>query len=281
MAEDTDYTVARGDLLKFVGVAGAITALPAAEAHGDDDASANVAAPATTTKAGPLPGGYVFFNSIEAAFVEAAVDTLIPADAVGPGALELGVAVFMDRQLAGSYGKGYQLLVEGPFAEGTPQQGYQLALTPSGLMKAGIADVNAYTLATRNGFFADLAPEDRASVLHFVESGQAALATTPNATFFSLLLQLTIEGYFADPAYGGNGGKDSWKMIGFPGAGLFITDVTGPRRNKRYEVELPRLSLLVSDEAFGNRLERRHAETLPAAASCLGGRYQDHLSRPE
>ncbi len=35
---------------------------------------------------------YEFLNGDEAAFVEAAVDTFIPADEVGPGALELGVA---------------------------------------------------------------------------------------------------------------------------------------------------------------------------------------------
>ncbi len=237
MPQDRDSTVARRDFLKFVGAAGAITALPAAEARADSVPAADAAAPAAAPDAGSLPAGYVFFNSIEAAFAEAAVDTLIPADAVGPGALELGVAVFMDRQLAGSYGKGYRLYLEGPFGEGAPQQGYQLALTPSELMKAGIADVNAYTLATRKSFFADLTARDRASVLGDVENGQASLATIPNATFFSLLLQLTIEGYFADPVHGGNKGKASWKMIGFPGAGVVFTDVIGPHRNKQYDVE--------------------------------------------
>jgi hypothetical protein len=32
------------------------------------------------------------------------------------------------------------------------------------------------------------------------------------------LLANTIEGYFADPAYGGNRDTVSWRMIGFPGA---------------------------------------------------------------
>ena len=36
--------------------------------------------------------------------------------------------------------------------------------------------------------------------------------------FFELMLQNTMEGFFADPLYGGNRGMASWKMIGFPGA---------------------------------------------------------------
>ncbi len=36
--------------------------------------------------------------------------------------------------------------------------------------------------------------------------------------FFTLLLQNTKEGYFADPMYGGNHGMQAWSYIGFPGA---------------------------------------------------------------
>jgi gluconate 2-dehydrogenase gamma chain len=32
------------------------------------------------------------------------------------------------------------------------------------------------------------------------------------------MLQNTMEGFFADPLYGGNRNMASWKMIGFPGA---------------------------------------------------------------
>ena len=36
--------------------------------------------------------------------------------------------------------------------------------------------------------------------------------------FFKQLLDNTMEGFFADPIYGGNRDMVSWKMIGFPGA---------------------------------------------------------------
>jgi gluconate 2-dehydrogenase gamma chain len=42
---------------------------------------------------------------------------------------------------------------------------------------------------------------------------------TPAASFFEMLLNLTAEGYFSDPANGGNRDALSWKMIGYdPGA---------------------------------------------------------------
>ena len=43
------------------------------------------------------------------------------------------------------------------------------------------------------------------------------MATNAKA-FFALLLQNTLEGYFADPIYGGNRDMAAWRMIGFPGA---------------------------------------------------------------
>ena len=50
---------------------------------------------------GTLKKTYVFFTPVEAAFVEAAVARLIPADKLGPGALEADVSYYIDQQLAG------------------------------------------------------------------------------------------------------------------------------------------------------------------------------------
>ena len=44
------------------------------------------------------------------------------------------------------------------------------------------------------------------------------LGDVPSAVFFETLLANTIEGYFADPVYGGNRDMAGWRMIGFPGA---------------------------------------------------------------
>ena len=51
--------------------------------------------------------------------------------------------------------------------------------------------------------------------------------------FFSLLLNNTREGFFADPIYGGNRDMVGWKMIGYPGARYDYRDWIG-RHNERF-----------------------------------------------
>src|ERR1700731_3405487 len=65
------------------------------------------------------PGPWVYFTPEEGAAVEALVDRLIPPDPQTPGGKDAGCAVFIDRQLAGSYGSAEGLYMHGPFADGT------------------------------------------------------------------------------------------------------------------------------------------------------------------
>ena len=88
------------------------------------------------------PLGWYFFTPDEAATVEAIVDRLIPADDLSIGGKEAGCAVFIDRQLAGSFGKASRLYMKGPFAAGLPTQGYQGPLTPAGRYRDGLAKLN-------------------------------------------------------------------------------------------------------------------------------------------
>lgn len=239
---ESESKLDRRDFLKLAGVAGAASAVPMAGGAYAAEMDMHAAAATDHQAAGNVIGarsiaGYEFFNVDESAFIEAAVDTLIPADSIGPGAKELGVATYIDRQMAGAYGKGDRLYLEGPFAEGTPQQGYQLAMTPSELIRTGIADINAHVQEKYKRSFDALSVEDRIVVLTDVEAAKVELPTVPTATFFGLLLQLTVEGYFADPMYGGNRDKAAWKMIGFPGADAMYMDKIEPFRNKPYVAE--------------------------------------------
>lgn len=230
--------VNRRALLKLVGAGAATGALPLSHAAATDSMSGmHHAAPKPADPADELAPVYQFLNGDEAAFVETAVDTLIPADDVGPGALELGVAVFIDRQLSSGYGRGDRMYLQGPFIEGTPEQGYQLRMTPSELIRNGILDVNAYTRAQYKTTFDGLSNEDRVTVLTQLEKRQIELPTVPAMYFFNLLLDLTMQGYFADPLYGGNKGKAAWKMIGFPGICNMYADKIEAYRNKKYMSE--------------------------------------------
>lgn len=166
-----------------------------------------------------------YFNADEWTFVQAAVDRLIPADDTGPGALESGVADFIDRQMDDAYGRGELWYMQGPFAPDAPATlGYQLRFTPRELYRAGIKAVGDWCQQQHGKGFAALAPEERDQVLQQLEHGAIVLEGVPAAAFFSQLLQNTKEGYFADPMYGGNKGMGSWKMIGFPGARADFAD---------------------------------------------------------
>jgi gluconate 2-dehydrogenase gamma chain len=55
-------------------------------------------------------------------------------------------------------------------------------------------------------------------ILKGLETGDITLPSLPSPVFFESLLANTIEGWFADPAYGGNRDMVAWRLIGFPGA---------------------------------------------------------------
>jgi len=163
--------------------------------------------------------GYLFFSSAEAAFIEAAVARLIPADELGPGAKEAGVAWFIDRQLAGRFGRGERWYMQGPWGPGLPTQGYQTRLSPAGVYRAAIRSIDGVVAREgRAGSFAKLQTADQDAFLKRLESGQVHLDGVETKTFFDMLLQNTIEGFWSDPIYGGNRGMVGWKLIGFPGA---------------------------------------------------------------
>ncbi|MDB5941719.1 MAG: hypothetical protein JWQ13_1285 [Ramlibacter sp.] len=190
--------------------AGLHAAAPAAPAHGHD--AARSAAPGAQRA-----GSYLFFSAVEAAFVEPAVDRLIPPDALGPGAREAGVPEFMDLQLAGAWGAGERLYRSGPWAAGTPSQGYQLPFTPAELFRNALRGV-AMDLQRAGKDFAGMAGPEQDAYLTGLQNGVQDLEGVPARVFFESLLAMTVEGYFCDPAYGGNKGMAAWAMIGFPGA---------------------------------------------------------------
>jgi gluconate 2-dehydrogenase gamma chain len=50
-----------------------------------------------------------------------------------------------------------------------------------------------------------------------MEQGQAQFDGFDAKMFFEAVLQSAMEGFFADPIYGGNRNKVSWRMVGYPG----------------------------------------------------------------
>jgi gluconate 2-dehydrogenase gamma chain len=52
-----------------------------------------------------------------------------------------------------------------------------------------------------------------------------------------LLLRNTLEGFFADPMYGGNRDKIGWKLVGFPGVASSAYAGHLEKRNVPYHAE--------------------------------------------
>jgi gluconate 2-dehydrogenase gamma chain len=160
---------------------------------------------------------YLFLNSDESSFVEAAVARLIPEDDQWPGALKAGVPNYIDKQLAGAWGVGERLYRSGPWQPGTPSQGYQLPFTPAELFRTSIEAINK-ELAQAGTAFTAMSSEQQDAYLARLESGGNDLGGVPARVFFEHLWECTIEGFFSDPVYGGNRDMVAWRMIGFPGA---------------------------------------------------------------
>ncbi|PZP25732.1 gluconate 2-dehydrogenase subunit 3 family protein [Pseudomonas kuykendallii] len=162
--------------------------------------------------------GWQFFTAEEAREVEAIVERLIPADDLSVSGKDAGCAVFIDRQLAGEYGTFARLYREGPFTPGTPAQADQSPLVPQERYRIGLAALGKYCQAQFQKPFSGLDGEQRDKVLTDLEKGAITLEGIDAQFFFQQVLGNTMEGFFADPIYGGNRDMVSWKMIGFPGA---------------------------------------------------------------
>jgi gluconate 2-dehydrogenase gamma chain len=161
-----------------------------------------------------------FFTAAEQGFIAAVVDRLIPPSPAGPSATQANVPFFLDRQLAGPFGRGDHYFLGGPWKSGAAEQGYQMRFSPAQLYRAAIKAIQDYASTNFHGAaFEKLAAADQDSLLKGLEAGTVKLGGGVEAkTFFAMLLQNTKEGYFSDPIYGGNKDMAAWKMIGFPGA---------------------------------------------------------------
>jgi gluconate 2-dehydrogenase gamma chain len=226
--EDT-APVARRDFLLGAGTAVAAGLAPAAADAQQPDAA--FSAVANEQQA------LLTLTATEAAFFSAAADTIIPADDLTPAGTDCGVVAFIDRQLAGAWGGGAKMYRGGPFRKGKPEQGYQLPLTPREFFAAGIVATNAWSRKLYGKEFDRLAAAERETALKELEAGRAALDGFDGKQFFESLLQISMEGFFADPIYGGNRNKAGWRMVGYPGLPAVYSKLIDEYRDKRYIAE--------------------------------------------
>ena len=226
-----DDAIPRRGFLKGAGAAGAATVLSGRS----DPAQAQI--PPTAAAETATNEAHLTLTVTEAAFLSAAYDTFIPADRLSPSGTDCGLVTYIDRQLAGAWGNGARFYRNGPFLPGKPEHGYQLPLTPREYFAAGIKAVNAWTRKVYGKDFDRLAPAERDAALKAMETGKAEFADFNAKPFFEALYQTAMEGFFADPIYGGNRNKVSWRMVGYPGLPASYSAKAEAYRGKKLNIE--------------------------------------------
>jgi hypothetical protein len=111
------------------------------------------------------------------------IDGLIPHDELGPGAVEAGAQIYIDRVLAGPNANEKASFIQ------------------------GLEAVDEYAKRVHGAPLTGLSVEKRDQVLN-------EMVDSP---FFSRARRLTIEGMFSDPYYGGNKNFAGWDLIRYPG----------------------------------------------------------------
>jgi gluconate 2-dehydrogenase gamma chain len=188
------------------------------------------------------PGPWHYFTSDEGRAVEALADRIIPPDPQTPGGKDSGCAVFIDRQLAGPYGRSDGHYTQPPFMPGTRQQGAQSANGPAATYREALAALDRYCQSKYQGKrFPDLSDQDKDELLKSLEDEKTKLEGVDGKSFFELVIKDVQEGFFADPLYGGNRDMVAWKMIGYPGARYNYLDWVD-RHNERFP--LPPVSII-------------------------------------
>ncbi len=123
---------------------------------------------------------------------------LIPKDSVGPGAVELGVPQYIDRQMQTPYGDASRWYMQGPFLPAEAEFGYQSKLTPKEQYRLGIRAINAYCREHFGGkAFAELTHAQQTDFFKQIESGALKVEGFKLKTFFEGFLLVNVnEGVF-------------------------------------------------------------------------------------
>jgi gluconate 2-dehydrogenase gamma chain len=234
----TNVTVRRRDLL----AGSALFLFGVTQSHASTISGALPWAPNAGNPPAPIkPGPWLFFTGAEGRAIEAIADRVIPSDPETPGGKDSGCAIFIDRQLAGPYGRQEGLYLRPPFQQGMKNQGPQTEGGPRQSYRTGLAALdNACKSKYAGKEFAELSDDERDKVLSGLESGELKLEGADGQAFFEEVVKDLQMGFFADPIYGGNRDMVAWKMIGYPGARYNYLDWVN-RHNERFP--LPPVSM--------------------------------------
>jgi len=138
------------------------------------------------------PARWRFLTDTEAETVSAICEQIIPTDQ-DPGAISAGVPNFIDKQLVGPYKRF--------------QQAY----------RNGIAGVDESSRSMYGSRFVSLSWEKQTELLTAIEAGTVkgpGWESQSAASFFALIRDHSLQGYYGSPRHGGNRNYVSYRMLG-------------------------------------------------------------------
>jgi gluconate 2-dehydrogenase gamma chain len=206
---NTSYTVGG---LAVGGVLGSLIPLGTAKNHKEK-------------KAENFNQALMYFTPQQYQITEDATERIFPKDKHGPGAKELGVAFYIDHQLAGNWGFNSREYMEAPFFKGEKVQGYQGRLKRRDIFDIGLQEIQNHSMAVYKKNFTDLKGEEQDAILKDFEADKVSLTTISPSGFFQMLRSATLEGVYSDPLYGGNKNMEGWKMRNYPGSQMAYAQV--------------------------------------------------------
>lgn len=136
----------------------------------------------------------LFLSRTEARLVTAFTSEFIPSEEGSPGAAEAGVTAYIDGALAG----------------------FMRDLQP--VYRRGLAAVADFVSERFGTSFTEATPEQRSQLMTELDEIARTQPSEFIGQFFRIVREHTIQGFFGDPAYGGNRDTVGWKLVGFPGA---------------------------------------------------------------
>ncbi|WP_423800189.1 gluconate 2-dehydrogenase subunit 3 family protein [Neobacillus sp. SAB-20_R2A] len=167
----------------------------------------------------------MYFTPEQFRITEAATERIFPEDDNGPGAKALGVAYFIDHQLAGDWGFNARDYMQAPFFPGEKVQGYQGRLKRRDIFDIGLRELQNYSNTVGKKNFEELSGEEQDKILKDFEEDKVNLTTISPSGFFQLLRSATLEGVYSDPLYGGNKNMGGWKMRNYPGSQMAYAEI--------------------------------------------------------
>ncbi|ARD46875.1 gluconate 2-dehydrogenase subunit 3 family protein [Sporosarcina sp. P33] len=175
----------------------------------------------------------MFFGRYEDFIVLAhAAELIFPKDDNGPGAIELDVPYYIDKQLAGTWGVNGDDYRQGPYTEleklkklKDDDKANHTRSNRGKIFLEGLRKMNAESKKRFDISFDEASEEQKSEIMSDLENGKLEMKSIPSEGFFALLKQATLEGAFCDPLYGGNKNMAGWHMKEFGGAQMSYANV--------------------------------------------------------